>query len=106
MNMNNPVKMTRDMVEDGRNTIARDLKQVVSDAGTLLEQVSSATSEEFAAARSRMEDSLHEMQAAIAKGSRHAVRNTEEYVRHNPWKTAGAVALLGIIIGIMSFRRH
>lgn len=104
--MSNAIAATREMLEEGKNAIVKDLKDVAREADALLNQVSNASSEEFAAARSRIEANLHEMRMALSTGSRCAARNAQDYVTHNPWKTAGAVAMLGIIIGILSTRHH
>jgi ElaB/YqjD/DUF883 family membrane-anchored ribosome-binding protein len=104
--MSHAIAATREMLEDGKNAIVKDMKDVAREADALLNQVTHATTEEFAAARSRIEANLHEMRTTLSAGSKCAARNAQDYVVHNPWKTAGAVAMLGIIIGILSTRHR
>ncbi|HRP95748.1 MAG TPA: DUF883 family protein [Rhodocyclaceae bacterium] len=95
-------------VVDMRNQVVRDLKELVADSESLLKEVVSASSDDFAAVRTRVDERLGEAgarldKARVAAGRRmgEAADMTQEYVVHNPWKVLGAAALAGLVIGSM-----
>src|SRR6202030_1636045 len=55
----------------------------------------------LAAAKSALSDSA----AQVRSQARQAGRNTDVYVRDNPWQVVGIAALIGIVVGILASRR-
>lgn len=47
----------------------------------------------------RAGDQLSDLQDDAARRARGAARQTDAYVRDNPWKTAGAAVIIGAAIG-------
>lgn len=110
--MSNSMFTNRNTIEETRNALVKDLKGVVGDADKLLNQVVNSTTEEFAAARSKMESTfndarirLHDARVVVSDKACHAADATQKYVHENPWKTVGLIAAVGLFIGILSSRR-
>lgn len=99
-------------VERKKDRLVRDLKSVVADADDLLQEVGSSTADEFAAARTRIEDRLRQARSrldhartAISRKAGDAVDATQEYARENPWKAFGLPAVAGLVVFLLVSRR-
>ncbi len=95
-----------------RERFAQNLRAVVADAEELLKATASQAGEKVAAARERIQDSLHQAKVKLAEAedvlvqkSKLAARVTDEYVHENPWYAVGVAAGLGLIIGLVIGRR-
>ena len=95
-----------------KDKLVKDLKGVVVDADDLLKEVASSSTEEFAAARTRLVGQmslakvrLGDMRSAVTDKARGAADATHEYVRENPSKVVGIAALAGLVIGYLLSRR-
>ena len=96
-----------------RNDIlVKDLKRVVGDADDLLHELTSASADEFARARSRFEVGLGEAETrlrearnAFTHNSRIAAKATQEYIQENPWKIASVAAVAGLLAALLLSRR-
>jgi ElaB/YqjD/DUF883 family membrane-anchored ribosome-binding protein len=55
----------------------------------------------LAAAKSALSDSAAQVRSQALQAS----RNTDTYVRDNPWQVVGIAALIGIAVGILASRR-
>ena len=102
---------THSTVDARQKALVNDLKSVVADTDDLLREVARSTVDEFAAARTTIEDRLSEARlrlgdarAAVAQTARGAASATRAYVRDNPWEVVG-VAAAGLIIGYFISRR-
>jgi ElaB/YqjD/DUF883 family membrane-anchored ribosome-binding protein len=92
--------------------LVQDLKLVITDAEELLRATASQAGEKAAAAREKIQDSLHRAKVKLAEAedvmidrTRQAARVTDEYVRDNPWKAVGIAAGIGLVIGLLIGRR-
>ena len=95
-----------------RDKLVQDLKIVISDAEDLLRATASTAGERVAAAREKVEESLHRAKLKLADvedvlidRGKEAARVTDEYVRDNPWRAVGIAAGVGVIIGMLISRR-
>ena len=96
-----------------KDKLLADVKNVVADAENLLKKAKSSGAESYAAVRAELEDKLadtivrlQEVQEELKARARYAARATDDYVHENPWKSMGAVAAVGIVVGlILSSRR-
>ncbi|MGH8641372.1 MAG: DUF883 family protein [Burkholderiales bacterium] len=95
-----------------KEKLAEDLKIVISDAEELLRATAGQAGEKFAATRQKVQDSLERVKAELAEvedvlveQGRQAARVADEYVRANPWQSAGIAAGIGVIIGLLISRR-
>lgn len=98
---------SHDTLEDRKNVLVKDLKIVVNDATELLKEVPKTTSEEFAAARTKIEAKLIDARTRLdhARGqvvdkALDAASAANTYVKENPWKVLG-VAAAGLAIGVI-----
>jgi ElaB/YqjD/DUF883 family membrane-anchored ribosome-binding protein len=99
-------------VSDTRDQFLDELHSMVKDAEELLHTTASHTGEGAAAARARVQKSLHvvkeridETEAAVIKSTKQAVKVTDQYVHDNPWKSIGISACVGAIVGMLIARR-
>jgi ElaB/YqjD/DUF883 family membrane-anchored ribosome-binding protein len=95
-----------------KDKLVQDFKVVVADAEELLKATASTAGEKIAAARERVQDSLHQAKIKLAEAEdvivqrgRRAVRVTDEYVHENPWRAVGAGIGIGLVIGLLIGRR-
>ena len=95
-----------------KGKLMKDLRAVVAGAEELLKATADQTGERIAAARGKAEESLKaakvrldEQEAAVMKKTKAAAKATENYVRDNPWKAMGIVAVAGLVLGILARRR-
>jgi ElaB/YqjD/DUF883 family membrane-anchored ribosome-binding protein len=89
-----------------------ELRVMVTDAEDLLTSTAGQAGEGAAAARARIQKSLHVVKArleiaesAITERTRKAAKATDEYVHDNPWKAIGISACAGVIVGMLVARR-
>ncbi len=99
-------------VEGMQDALVTDLKGIVTAADKLLNEVACATTEDFAAARSRIAEKLDDAKsrlddarAAVTKRAKYVAGATDEYVRDNPWQVLGVAAATGVIVGYLLSRR-
>jgi len=95
-----------------KDKLVQDFKIVVADAEELLKATASQAGEKVAAARERIQDSLHQARVKLAEAEdvivqkgKLAARATDEYVHENPWRAVGIGAGVGLIIGLLIGRR-
>jgi ElaB/YqjD/DUF883 family membrane-anchored ribosome-binding protein len=95
-----------------RDKLVQDFKIVVADAEELLKATANQAGEKVAAARERIQESLHRAKVKLAEAedvlmqtTKQAARVTDEYVHENPWRAVGVAAGVGFIIGLLIGRR-
>jgi len=95
-----------------KDKLVQDLRIVISDAEDLLRATASQAGEKAAAAREKIQDSLHRAKVKLAQAedimidnARQAARATDEYVHDNPWRAVGIAAGVGLLIGLLIGRR-
>ncbi|MGH8618757.1 MAG: DUF883 family protein [Burkholderiales bacterium] len=100
------------MTNAPRDKLISDVKVVISDAEDLLKATASAAGEKVAAARERVQDSLHKAKVKLAEAeevviqrAKQTARVTDEYVHEHPWRSVGIAAGVGLIVGLLIGRR-
>jgi ElaB/YqjD/DUF883 family membrane-anchored ribosome-binding protein len=95
-----------------KDKLVQDLKNVIGDAEELLRATASQAGEKAAAAREKIQDSLHRAKVKLAEAeevvldqTKQAARATDEYVHEHPWRAVGIGAGVGLIIGLLIGRR-
>jgi len=95
-----------------KERLAGDLKQVATDTSGLMQEIAAATASDIAQVKTMVEQSFDDAKkyaisgrAALSDKVRGAAIATDGYVRTNPWKTLGATALAGLVIGFLFSRR-
>jgi ElaB/YqjD/DUF883 family membrane-anchored ribosome-binding protein len=98
--------------EVSRDKLVSDLKVVMTDAEELLRATASQAGEKVSAARLRIQESLdgakqrlHEVGGVTADQAKIVARQTDEFVRQNPWQAVGIAAAVGVILGMLISRR-
>ncbi len=99
-------------VEERKNKLVHDLKDVVTDADDLLKEVANSSVEEFAAAREKIEQRLRTARASLDHARIAATRKVHEaadaseiYARENPWKAFGIPAIAALVVFALISRR-
>jgi ElaB/YqjD/DUF883 family membrane-anchored ribosome-binding protein len=89
-----------------------EIEALIEDVEQLIHQIGEAAEPEMARARERVTDAVASTKRAIAGGATQVRRQAGEaleagdsYVRGQPWKAVGAAAALGLIVGVLAFRR-
>lgn len=110
--MNISLYRHRGTVEAKKDRLVNDLKGVVADADDLLQEVASSTTEEFFAARTKIEDRLRvarsrldHARVAVTRQVGAAADATAEYARENPWKAFGLPAVAALVVFALLSRR-
>ena len=95
-----------------KEQLVADFMVVVADAEALVKATAHHGGEELAAVRAKAEDSLQNaqakiahLQAALQTQTRAAVKETEGYLRENPWLSLGVAAGFGLLFGLVGARR-
>jgi ElaB/YqjD/DUF883 family membrane-anchored ribosome-binding protein len=95
-----------------KDKLVQDFRAVVADAEELLKATASQAGEKVAVARERIQDSLHNAKVKLAEAedvlvqrSKQAARATDDYVRENPWQSAGIAAGVGLVVVLLIGRR-
>ena len=95
-----------------KDKLVHDLRIVISDAEELLRATANQAGEKAAAAREKIQDSLHRAKIKLAEAEdvlldkgKLAARATDEYVHDHPWHAVGIAAGVGLIIGLLIGRR-
>jgi ElaB/YqjD/DUF883 family membrane-anchored ribosome-binding protein len=95
-----------------KDKIVEDFRAVVADAEELLRATANQAGEKVAAARERIQDSLHKAKVKLAEAedvivqrSKQAARATDDFVHENPWQAVGAAAGVGLVVGLLIGRR-
>lgn len=104
--------MNTEFTEVNKDKLVADLKVVVADAEDLLRATANQAGEKVAAARAKIQESLHEAKFRLAKAeeaivdrTKEAAKATDQYVHDNPWKSVGIAAGIGFVIGLLIGRR-
>jgi ElaB/YqjD/DUF883 family membrane-anchored ribosome-binding protein len=94
-----------------KDKLIEDIKAIVSDAQDLLQRAKTSGSEGYSAVRADLEDRLadsisrlQEVQEELTARARGAAKATDTYVRDNPWKSMGYIALAALIVGFLATR--
>lgn len=95
-----------------KDKLMQDLKNIIGDAEELLRVTASQAGEKAAAAREKIQDSLHRARVKLAEAedvvldeAKQAARVADEFVHEHPWKAVGIGAGVGLIIGLLIGRR-
>jgi ElaB/YqjD/DUF883 family membrane-anchored ribosome-binding protein len=77
-----------------KETLVKDIMTVASDANELFKEKLDVAGA-----------SLGEARAVLTEKVRHAAGSGGEYVRDHPWKMLGLATAVGVIVGILAYRR-
>ena len=108
--------MTHSSSEAIKRQLLADFNAVVTEADQLLKLVTEEGGDKANALRTKVERNLNAAKArlrsledAVMERTKATARATVEYVHENPWQTvgiaAGLSAVLGVVIGVLLYRR-
>jgi ElaB/YqjD/DUF883 family membrane-anchored ribosome-binding protein len=100
------------MREASADKLMTDLRAVLEDAEALLTATAGQAGEKIQRARERATETvraarerLADTQEEVVKRAKVAVKETDTYVRDNPWQAVGIAAGVAFIIGVLVSRR-
>jgi ElaB/YqjD/DUF883 family membrane-anchored ribosome-binding protein len=95
-------------VEQTKETLLRELNQVLHDAQELIKNSEQQAGEGFHSAKEKLEKTLksaktemHRIEGVVVQKAKDSAQATDHYVRENPWKTAGIAAGVGLLVGLL-----
>ena len=100
------------MREASADKLMSDLRAVLEDAEALLTATAGQAGEKIQRARERATETvrvarerLADTQEEVVKRAKVAAKETDNYVRENPWQSIGIAAGVAFIIGVLVSRR-
>jgi ElaB/YqjD/DUF883 family membrane-anchored ribosome-binding protein len=100
------------MREASADRLMSDLRAVLEDAEALLTATAGQAGEKIQRARERATETvrvarerLTDAQEQVVKQAKVAAKETDNYVRENPWQAVGIAAGVAFIIGVLVSRR-
>jgi ElaB/YqjD/DUF883 family membrane-anchored ribosome-binding protein len=104
---------------ESRSKLVDDLRAVIRDAEDLINKAGSQTEDKFQSARSRIDSTLQNARSGLSNAkaglstaqeslvsrTKQAAATTDQYVTENPWRSVGAVAIAGLLIGLLVGRK-
>jgi ElaB/YqjD/DUF883 family membrane-anchored ribosome-binding protein len=108
--------MTHSSSEAIKQKLLADFHAVVTEADQLLKLVTDEGGDKAHALRTKVErnlnaakEGLRSLEDALMEKTKATARATDEYVHENPWQTMGIAAglsvVLGVVIGLLLYRR-
>ena len=99
----NPEKVVK-----AKNQLISDFGALISDAEELLSSTAAYSGETINGTRSKFKDTLDQFKGRVSEAQASAINRfdqatamTQEYVRDNPWKIAGAAAVAGALLSAL-----
>jgi len=94
------------------NQLVGEIKEVMLDAEALLAATVDTGDKKLAEIRDKSEKSLKrvrakldDMQTDVLLNVKAATKATDVYVHENPWRVIGFAASLGVVVGLLIWRR-
>jgi|ERR1035437_10118014 ElaB/YqjD/DUF883 family membrane-anchored ribosome-binding protein len=101
-----------DMTSVHKDKLMTDLRVVIADAEELLRMTANQAGEGAADLRGRVQarmqhakEELASLQHAVVVKAQAAGHAADEFVHENPWKSIGAAAGIGLVVGLLIGRR-
>lgn len=77
-----------------KDAMVKDFLNVASDANELIKEKLDAAG-----------SSLGEARTVVTEKVRYAAASSSDYVKGHPWQVLGLATVVGVIVGILSYRR-
>lgn len=95
-----------------REKLINDVRLVIADTEELLRMTADQAGETAAEVRGRVQSRLQQARAELARLQDAAMAKakevghvTDEFVHENPWRSIGAAAGVGLVVGLLIGRR-
>lgn len=112
--------MARAKTTATRESLIKDLNNIIAEAEQLLKSASEDGADEAKAFKAKVQDSLNlakerlvDLEESILETTRAAAERTkvvaqsaDGYVREHPWQTIGIVAGIGVVVGLLLNRQQ
>ena len=102
------VPVRPEKIQKAKNQLLSDFNSLLADAEELLRSTASSSGEAVVGARTKLEDTLQQVKTRIADAQNAMATSfdrtaaaTQAYAHDNPWKVAGAAAVVGLLIGAL-----
>lgn len=103
---------SRTKLNGAADNIKADMQTLVKDAQTMLEAAAALSGEKADQMRGKgmqlLDQALgrahHLQEEALVRG-KHIAAVSDHYVKENPWKTIGAAAAIGLLLGVILGRK-
>jgi len=99
-------------IADSSAELSGEFKSFVSDVEDMIKKSTALEGKELENAKKAIEARvsqartiLDDQSSNIADQARQGVRHANEYVRENPWRSAGATLALGVLCGLLLYKR-
>jgi ElaB/YqjD/DUF883 family membrane-anchored ribosome-binding protein len=106
------IEHTTEKNQSNKEKLVRDLKIVIEDAEALLRETADAAGEKVSNARVKTKESiaaakvhLVNIQETTTQKTKEAAQKGENYIKENPWKSAGIAAGVGALVGLLINRK-
>lgn len=100
-------------IADSSAELSGEFKSFVSDVEDMIKKSAALEGKEFENAKKAIEARvsqaktvLDDQSSNIADQARQSIRHANEYVRENPWRSAGATLALGVVCGLLLYKRR
>lgn len=104
--------MNPSSVEVSREQLIENFFKVVADAEALMHATADQGSDEIAAIRDSMQETLKaarlrldDARDDVLRKGRAAAQTTDSFVHDNPWSAVAVAAGLGLLVGLFGWRR-
>jgi ElaB protein len=88
------------------------LNSFINDVADLTDALKNVDTPEIARVKAKVKIALAAARSALSDGAtqvrghaRRVGKNTDSYVRDNPWQVVGVAAMIGLVVGILASRR-
>jgi ElaB/YqjD/DUF883 family membrane-anchored ribosome-binding protein len=99
--------MKNTLPEAPSEKLLSEFESVVTEAQSLIQSISEATSDKAGSVRTSVEaglaatrDRLGRIRSQVVDQATGAARATDEYVQDNPWQVIGVAAAVGVLAGL------
>lgn len=108
------MEKTEAMEDLGKSSgkVMNSLKSMVRDAEKVLENSAQQGSETYQNAKRKLESTLsdakfalRDLEDVVITRAKNVAADTAEYAKEHPWQTAGAAAVVGLLIGMLIARK-
>jgi ElaB/YqjD/DUF883 family membrane-anchored ribosome-binding protein len=100
-------------VHNARDSANGQINSFIENVEDLTDALRNVETPEIARVKAKVKIALAAAKSALSDGAaqvrsqaRQVSRNTDIYVRDNPWQVVGIAALIGIAVGILASRRR
>ncbi len=93
-------------------SIAREFQNFVADIEDLIQSTTSLSGEDLTRAKAKLharvaaaKDSVHKIGNPLVERARSTVKDADNYVHHQPWRSVGIAAGVSLLVGYLLGRR-